>query len=234
MNGWFVTATDTNVGKTFVASALIRWLNQQGLTTAGYKPAASGALVDSNGRQSWEDVEALYRASGEKWPRELICPQTFELPLAPPFAARRAGKIIDESLLIQGAQNWAGRVAHLIVEGAGGWLSPISDNWSNADLAAQLKFPVLLVARLGLGTINHTLLTLESIERRGLPILGIVLTESTHLPEDISTSDNPAELAQRTPHPILAVIPHQTGQPGEIPLPLRSPVWLDLAREPQL
>lgn len=232
MNGWFVTATDTNVGKTFVAAALIRWLNQQGLTTAGYKPAASGSSIDPNGRKSWEDVEALYHASGEKWPRDRICPQTFDLPLAPPFAARRAGKTVDEATLIQGAQSFSGQVSHLIVEGAGGWLSPISDNWSNADLAAQLKFPVLLVARLGLGTINHTLLTLESIERRGLPILGIVLTESTHLPEDISTTDNPTELAQRTPHPILAVIPHQQTPPGEIPPPLQSPIWLDLAREP--
>lgn len=234
MKGWFVTATDTNVGKTFVASALIRWLNQQGISAAGYKPAASGTIVDLQGNKSWEDVEALHAASDQKWPRERICPQTFDLPLAPPFAARRAGKTIDQDLLLRGASWWEGKVSHLIVEGAGGWLSPISENWSNGDLALQLGFPVLLVARLGLGTINHTLLTLEAIERSGLPIVGIVLSESQYLPEDISTRDNPAELAKRTRHPILGVVPYQPNSRGEIPEPLQSRVWLDLAGEPKL
>lgn len=234
MKGWFVTATDTNVGKTFVAGGLVRWLNQHGIRTAAYKPAASGSLVDSHGSHSWEDVEELFRASGEKWPRTQICPQTFKQPLAPPFAARNEGRIVDEQLILSGAEAWRGNVDHLLVEGAGGWLSPISDNWSNADLAERLNFPILLVARLGLGTINHTLLTLEAIERRRLPIQGIVLSESAHLPEDISTADNPAELAKRTPHPILAVIPHKSIATGEIPAPLRSPIWLDLAREPKL
>lgn len=229
MKGWFITATDTNVGKTFVASALVRLLTEGGVKTGAYKPAASGAISTEGEGLLWEDVEALHGACGGRWTRERICPQRFIKPLAPPFAAEAEGKRLDEQLLLSGAVWWKSEVQHLIVEGAGGWLSPISGRWSNADLAQELNFPVLIVARLGLGTLNHTLLTLEAVERRQLPILGIVMTEAQHLPEDLSVVQNADELRKRTSHPILAVIPHQRAPAAFIPKPLQSSVWLDLA-----
>lgn len=234
MRGWFVTGTDTHVGKTFVSVGLVRWLNQQGIPTGAYKPVASGCTVDTSGFKTWEDVEQLFSATGGKWTRHRICPQQFELPLAPPIAARRERKYVDENLLLQGAEWWMNEVSHLIVEGAGGWKSPMSESWSNADVAKQLGFPVLLVARLGLGTINHALLTLEAIERESLPVLGIILTENRKLAEDISTEENPSELAKRTKVPILAVIPYHPVRVGEIPKPLQQRIWCDLAESPDL
>lgn len=227
--GWFITGTDTNVGKTFVASGLVRSLNQQGLRTGAYKPAASGGERNSSGEMVWGDVETLHEAMEGAWPRERICPQRFLAPLAPPQAARREGKVLDEELLIAGARWWEEQVDLVIVEGAGGWLSPLSDSWSNADFAERLGYPVLVVARLGLGTINHTLLTLEAIERRGVPILGVVMTEGLFDPGDVSVEGNPEELGRLTKHPVLGVIRHQSDR--SVPEVLQRPGWGELARK---
>jgi len=112
--------------------------------------------------------------------------------------------------LRSGAQWWRDRCEVLIVEGAGGLLSPISDSDTVADLAVDLGFPLILVARLGLGTINHTLLTLEVAEKRGLNVAGIVLNESSPDSSDLSRSTNVSDLKQWTEVPILAVISHQS------------------------
>jgi dethiobiotin synthetase len=174
-----------------------------------YKPVVSGAEMTAAG-PVWSDVETLWSATGP-YPRERIAPQRFLAPLAPPVAAHHEGRQVDEKLLRRGIDWWLGRVHVLLVEGAGGLLSPVSDSESNAELAQDLGFPLLIVARAGLGTINHTLLTLEAAERRNLPVAGVILNQTR--PDDgtdLSVAGNAAELAARTSVPILGVFPFST------------------------
>ncbi len=204
----FVTGTDTGVGKTTVAAALVRHWRAQGRNIGAYKPVASGSETGPNGEPFWGDVEAYFAALDGQFPKERICPQSFPAPLAPPVAARYAGRTVDSQLLLSGARWWESQVDSLVVEGAGGWLSPLSDSESNADLAVALGYPVLVVARLGLGTINHTLLTVEAAQRRGLQVCGVVLNAAQPSGADESVNSNPEELARRCPAPFLGVLPY--------------------------
>ena len=206
-SGLFITGTDTSVGKTVVATAIVRQLRDEGVRVGAYKPAASGAVERPEGNRVWEDVEQLSQALGDAYPAERICPQRFAAPLAPPLAAAAEGRSVDPKLLRDGARWWQGQVEFLVVEGAGGLLSPLSSDDSVADLARDLALPLLVVARVGLGTINHTLLTLEAAESRGLQVAGIVLNQAAPGEWDLSVESNPAELQKRTRVPVLAVCP---------------------------
>ncbi len=179
----FITGTDTGVGKTHFTVWCIRQLQAAGLVVGAYKPVCSGALssaVPSASAETpaaaWDDAERLAAALEHRWPLERIAPQCFLAPLAPPVAAALEAREVDEQLLLTGADWWTGRVDVLLIEGAGGWLSPVSTNSTNADLAARLEADVILVAGNRLGVINHALLTIDSI-RRTSKLLGIVLNE---------------------------------------------------------
>ena len=211
MRGLFITGTDTGVGKTAVTSALLRLMRNRGVVTGAYKPVASGARTSPTGLL-WDDVEILWGAMQGSYPREKICPQKFVAPLAPPVAAQQEGKRVDPVLLRSGIDWWRGRVDVVLIEGAGGLLSPISERDSVADIATELGFPLLIVGRLGLGTINHTLLTVEAAEARRLQVAGIVLSESSPLPsDDLSWRTNACEIERRCRVPVLAVVPHIPG-----------------------
>jgi dethiobiotin synthetase len=204
--GFIVTGTDTGVGKTFIASEILRSVRARGLRVGAYKPVASGARLTESG-PIWDDVAILKGALGMPVSDDRICPQRFLAPLAPPIAARHEGRTVDGLLLREGMKRWIGDVDFVVVEGAGGLLSPLTDVESLADLARDLKLPLLIVARLSLGTINHTLLTLEAASHRNLPVAGIVLNEASPAdPDDVSIDSNPAELQRRCPAPILAVV----------------------------
>lgn len=177
LEGLFITGTNTGVGKTHVAAMMARELHAAGTRVGVYKPVCSGSVRTPEGSEVWPDVERLFAALGGRFARDLICPQRFTAALAPDAAARREGKAVDSSLLRSGAAAWRAKVDRLLVEGVGGWSSPIAEGETVADLATDLQYPVLLVAALELGAINHTLLTVESIGRRGLPIAGIVFNE---------------------------------------------------------
>lgn len=209
MHGLFVTGTDTGVGKTAIASALIRHLKATGISVGAYKPAVSGACL-VNGVPCWDDVETLFTALGGTAPRERICPQTFKAPLAPPVAASAEGRSVDRGLLRTGSDWWREQgVEALIVEGAGGLLSPLSETDLVADVARDLGWPVLIVARRGLGTINHTLLTVEAARVRGLTIAGILMNEAHAAdPADVSVTSNAAELRKWCPVPLLGEVPY--------------------------
>jgi len=207
----FITGTDTGVGKTAVTTALVRLLLKQGRRVGAYKPAASGA-EDGPAGPVWSDAALLAEALAQAFPLERICPQRFLAPLAPPVAAAEEGTQVDSGLLRTGAEWWADKVDLLLVEGAGGLLSPISDTDLVVDLAGDLGFPLLIVARLGLGTINHTLLTVEAASRRGVPVAGVILNETRQAEMvDPACASNPRELARRCPVPILAIVPHCPG-----------------------
>ncbi len=205
MRALFITGTDTGVGKTHIACEIVRELRAAGHRVGAFKPACSGASFETGGLPHWDDVDRLRVALGQDVSDDQLCPQRFLAPLAPPVAARQEGRAVDLETIQRGLDAWRSECDIVIVEGAGGLLCPLTDNQTMADLAAQFGFPLLIVARLGLGTINHTLLTVEVARRRGLPLAGIVFNEPTHLAEDLSSESNAAEVAARCDVPVLAI-----------------------------
>jgi dethiobiotin synthetase len=208
MRGLFITGTDTGVGKTHVACAIVRELRAAGLRVGAFKPACSGARLEPLDTQSpprWDDLDALRGALGRDVGNDQLCPQRFIAPLAPPVAARAEGRSVDLGAIERGFAGWRDACDCLIVEGAGGLLCPLTDSLSFADLARQFQLPLLIVARRGLGTINHTLLTIEAAQRRNLTIAGIVLNETAPNVDDPSSESNAQEISARCDVPILAI-----------------------------
>lgn len=187
--GVFVTGTDTGVGKTVVGCAIAEALRRRGIDVGVMKPIETGV-----GAQGPLDAIALIEAAGVNDPIELVCPQRFELPAAPNVAAAREGRSVDVPAIRATFQTLRARHAFLLVEGAGGLLVPISADFAMADLMAEMELPILVVARGTLGTVNHTLLTLEAIERRGLPLAGVVVS---HGPRRISGAEEENLVALR-------------------------------------
>jgi dethiobiotin synthetase len=202
MRGLFVTATDTGVGKTEVACALVSGARAAGLDAGAMKPAQSGVTPGEAG-----DAERLREAAGGSDPLELVCPYRFEAPLAPGVAARLAGVEISLARLLEAARALSSRHAALVVEGAGGLLVPLTPTQTYADLAVALGLPVLVVARAGLGTVNHTALTLEALRARGLVVAGVVLNRTVP-GDDPSVPHNAAEIERLTGARVLATLPY--------------------------
>ncbi len=218
--GIFITGTDTEVGKTYFAALLARKLLGEGLRVGVYKPVASGCLEEA-GELVSEDALALWNAAGRPRTLEEVCPQRFAAPVAPHRAAEIEGREVDPTLLLQGIAPWLESCEVVLVEGAGGILSPLAEEVSNLDLAAALGFPLLVVAANKLGVINHTLLTLESAACRSLPAAGIVLNElQPSGAEDISRRTNADDLRRFAPAPLLAEIPYGAASlPEEVDWP---------------
>lgn len=169
--GLFVTGTDTGVGKTLVSCALLRLLRERGVDAVGFKPVVTGA---ENGR--WEDVEALWEASGRCEPRELIGPLRFLAPMAPVQAAKGEGREPDLGLARGALAELAGRHALVVAEGVGGLLVPLDRKTMLLDFIQATGYPAILVSRAGLGTVNHTLLSLRELERAGVPVAAVIMS----------------------------------------------------------
>ena len=201
--------TDTDVGKTYISAAIARQLTAEGVSTGAYKPACSGSIVqESSGKHVWEDIEQLRQAIGApEQATERICPQTFHAPLAPPVAAAREDREIDEDLLLTGVRWWEDQSDFLIVEGVGGVLCPLSERKLIVDFAMELKYPVIIVARAGLGTINHSLLTIEVLQQWGLTIAGLILNDVDPELSDESRLSNAAQIQKWTSVPVLSFVP---------------------------
>ena len=202
MRGLFVTATDTGVGKTEVACALVSEARAAGLDVGAMKPAQSGVTAAEP-----SDAERLGAAAGGGDPVGLICPYQFEAPLAPGVAARLAGVAISLEKILEAARALAARHAALVVEGAGGLLVPLTPTGTYADLAVALGLPVLVVARAGLGTVNQTALTVEALRARGLAVAGVVLNR-TGPDDDPSVPYNAGEIERLTGARVLASLPY--------------------------
>jgi dethiobiotin synthetase len=228
--GLFVTATDTGVGKTYVAALIARALRDTGRKVGAYKPVCSGAELREDGTAGWDDVDTLTAAIGGQFDSQRVCPLRFQAPLAPNVAARREGAQIDFERLCDGSRWWQGRVEILLVEGVGGLLCPLTDRETIADLAVALKYPLLVVARLGLGTINHTLLTVEAARSRGLDICGVLLNEPEPLASLCGTEENPVEIEQRARIPVLGILRHGRSLPTRADGSAVSIDWATLAR----
>ena len=171
MSGVFVAGTDTGVGKTLASAALLHGLARRHAKVVGMKPIAAGAIQVG---QAWasEDALALRAASTLAVPPELDNPVLLPEPMSPHLAAQRAGVSIDIAHLVRCYQQLAQRADAVVVEGAGGFLVPLSEQETMADLAQALALPIVLVVGLRLGCLNHALLTAEAIRARGLRLAG--------------------------------------------------------------
>jgi dethiobiotin synthetase len=203
-NGYFITGTDTEVGKTRVSVALLHRLQQQGLSVAGMKPVAAGCDETAAGLRN-EDALALQAASSIALPYETLNPYALAPPIAPHLAARDAGIIIDIDRILAAYRTIAAQVDSVVVEGAGGWRVPLNDHQDMSDLAVALGLPVVLVVDIRLGCINHALLSTQAITACGLPLAGWV---ANHAHGDYARSaDNIASIDARIGTPLLGVIP---------------------------
>jgi dethiobiotin synthetase len=202
--GLFVTGTDTGVGKTRVAAALCSAFAARGLRVAAMKPVASGCLQTPQGLRN-EDALALLAATNVRAHYSEVNPYAFAPAIAPHIAAREAGVGIDFELLDRAYERLRMRSQILIVEGAGGWLTPLDATRGFADLAARWQLDVVLVVGMRLGCLSHALLTAESVERRGLRLLGWV-ANSIHL-EVERLAENISSLRERIFAPCLGVFP---------------------------
>ena len=191
---FFVTGTDTGVGKTYVACKLIRDYVAQGHRVIGMKPVAAGGDF-VNGQWVNEDVLRLEEASNVKAPRELINPYSFKEAVAPHIAAEKVGVEIKIDVIKQAFQALSKLADIIIVEGAGGFLVPLNNQQSMADLPAALDIPVILVVGMKLGCINHSLLTVEAIKARGLSLHGWVANQIE--PEMAFYNKNMATIAEK-------------------------------------
>ena len=203
--GLFITGTDTGVGKTLVACALLRALGGRGLRVIGMKPVAAGARLQ-DGRFVNDDVTALKAASNVSAADELVNPYCFEPPIAPHIAAANVGMRIELNRLRQAYAALAAKAQCVIVEGAGGILVPLDADFDTADLAADLGLPVILVVGMRLGCLNHALLTAAAIRRAGLPIACWVANQLD--PHMLCTPENLRTLRERLRAPLLAHVPH--------------------------
>jgi len=199
------------VGKTHVASLIVRQLRAEGRNVAAFKPACSGAAFDAAGCAHWDDLDRLRAALGTEVVDDELCPQRFLAPLTPPLAAKLEHRTVDVAAINAGLLRCGRRSDGVIIEGAGGWLCPLTEGTTFADWVAAWGFPVLIVARPGLGTINHTLLTVEAIRSRRLSVAGIVFNETSASACDHSTATNAAEIEARSGVPVLGQVAFGAG-----------------------
>lgn len=182
--GLLVTGTDTGVGKTIVAAVIARQHAAAGRRVAVFKPCLTG-LADPGE----PDHLMLRRAAGSDQPEQEIAPYRYGQAVSPHLASELSGVPIEPALLLDGARRAAGAADVLVVEGVGGFLVPITPGWLVRDLAIELELPVVIAARPGLGTINHTLLTLEAVRGAGLEARAVVLTPWPEAPSAVESSN---------------------------------------------
>jgi dethiobiotin synthetase len=212
--GLLFTGTDTGVGKTWVAAAVARHLRRQGRPIAVCKPVATGAAW-REGKWRSEDTRCLAEAAGLSHELDRITPWAFPEPAAPPVAARCHGVTLTLEGLAGAVRAWAQPGVAVLVEGIGGLLCPVTESETVANLAASLRLPLVVVTRRSLGTLNHTLLTLEVARQRGLLVAALVVNETTP-PEGLAAATNIGELARRVDVPLRAVVPYRApGQPPD-------------------
>ena len=201
-HAFFITGTDTDIGKTYVACALLHALRQHGHSVVGMKPVAAGVNAAGNN----DDVERLIAASSVVAAPQLVNPYCFPDPIAPHIAAHEAGVAIEAAPIQVAMVALARQAEVVVVEGVGGFLVPLGESFDSADLAQALALPVVLVVGMRLGCLNHALLTQEAIGRRQLKLAGWI---ANCIDPTMSRFDeNLAALKARIHAPLLGVVPH--------------------------
>ncbi|MCY3822649.1 MAG: dethiobiotin synthase [Nitrospinae bacterium] len=207
----FLTGTGTGVGKTVAGCVIAAHWAAQDLDPRVMKPAES-ACAFMDGSLVPRDALALKTAAGDPRPLDEICPYRYEVPLTPAHAAEREGAPPDLERIVEQIEALKKECGPLLVEGAGGLLAPLAEGVSMSDLARRANLPTVLVAPLGLGTINHTLLSVREAKRQGLAILGVILSDTTGEATP-AAERNPAAVAELCgpDAPLLGVIPYLAG-----------------------
>lgn len=197
-NGFFITGTDTEVGKTVVTAGILRHLRRAGVDAVSMKPIQTGAewegetLVAPDLRFHWK--ASGFAPNGE--PEDLYAPYVYEPACSPHLAGRMANRYPELHRIRQCVEELSARHEVILVEGAGGVYAPVDETHTMLDLIHVIGFPVILVAHRGLGTINHTLLTLEALRHAGADVLGVVFNEKQDVPKDFIREDNPDAVAR--------------------------------------
>lgn len=219
---FFVTGTDTEVGKTLVSGALILKLKEAGFNAVGFKPVVAGTYLDSSGQKLNEDLETLRIASDLKPGEVSLCPYILDEAAAPHLVAKEHGQRLDSAVILDAQNELASKFDLLIIEGAGGFLVPLNEDEDLGDLAQAIDAPVILVVGMRLGCINHALLTCEAIQSRQLTIAGwIANTLSEEMP---FLEENLQTLKDRIFAPFLGIIP---SLPATLRKPENTPYSLD-------
>lgn len=220
---WFVTGTDTGVGKTRIAAGLLRALADNGWRTSAYKPVASGCLPGGEGLRN-EDALILADSATEVAPYERINPVALAPAIAPHLAAAELNQVLDAGELAAGADHLPAADA-LVIEGAGGWRVPLSASETMADLALALRAPIILVVGIRLGCLNHALLSADAIERDGAELAGWVANVLD--PDHGRAEEQIASLEQRLPAPLIGRVPWMTRpEPEAVASCLNLRQWL--------
>lgn len=214
MNGFFITGTDTGIGKTALSALLLAELRQRGVNAAPMKPVQTGCggrRTEDRGRRSAPDLDYSLSVSQMKVSAEdyiNMAPYCFEPACSPHLAAELAGTEIEINRIVSAAQELAAEYDTLIVEGAGGVLVPLNRRELMLDLMVKLNLPVIIAARPGLGTINHTLLSLRVLKSEGLNVAGIVFVASEPSEPGLIEEDNAVTIEQFGRVPVLGTIPY--------------------------
>ena len=223
MRGLFVTGTDTEAGKSVVAAAICAALAARGVRVAAFKPVVTG-LGDPAGE--WpRDHELLAAAAGSRQTAADVTPVTFDPAVSPHYAAELAGAELEPGALVAAARAAAAAADALVCEGVGGLLVPLTTDYSVRDLAVELGLPVVIAARTGLGTINHTLLTIEAARGAGLEVAGVVMTPWPDDPEAIEES-NRVTVQELGDAPVAGLPPATPGSLASAGAALPLAEWL--------
>ncbi len=222
---FFITGTDTEVGKTLVSGALILKLREAGLKSVGFKPVVAGTYIDASGQKLNEDLEALRIASGLNPHEQSLCPFVLDEAAAPHLVAQKNSIYLDAPIILDEFKVLTAAFDSVVVEGAGGFLVPLNEQEDLGDVTQAMDLPVILVVGMRLGCINHALLTCEAIQSRQLTIAGwIANTLSNPMP---LLEENIQALKDRIFAPFLGTIP---SLPAELNKPENAPYSLEALR----
>lgn len=204
MKSYFITGTDTDVGKTYVATALAAAIRKKGINVGVMKPFAAGT-AQKNGFKS-KDTQLLAKAARVNETEELLNPQFFPIPASPYTAAKKLGLKVDLGLVFECFKKLSKKHELMLVEGMGGIMTPILKNYYIIDLIKDMKLEAIIVARSRIGTINHTMMTCNICERREIVVRGIIIDNFDH--DGYSPTELKADIEDLTGIPVLGIIPY--------------------------
>ena len=231
--GLFITGTDTEVGKTIVAGAIADWFRRGHQRVAVCKPMATGCVRRREGLVS-EDAEFLAHCADAKFPLDVICPQRWVEPLAPAVAAERAGEPVDWENVNRSLTAMSAASDVIVVEGVGGLMTPLDARHTVRDMIGWLGLPVIIVARPGLGTINHTLLTINALREIGANVAGVVINRYPAESASIAEESNPRAIEKWGKTSVLCITPaeiiHRPKLPPGIIAAIDRVDWGGIAR----
>ncbi|HEY6012339.1 MAG TPA: dethiobiotin synthase [Nitrospirota bacterium] len=213
--GFLITGTDTGVGKTYVAAGIAAELKKRKSSVGVMKPAETGCRAVA-GRLVPKDALRLMKAAGARDSLALVNPCRFRKPLAPSIAAELEGSSVNISAIMKAFRTLSSRHELMIVEGAGGILVPLTGKHTYLDLAGQMGLPVVIVARPGLGTINHTLLTIAVLKERGMKIAGVVINYAQSQKRGLAEKTGPMVIEKMSGIPIVEIISYASRDFGSL------------------